>query len=278
MTSREVRGAFGYTLIGQEAEDRLRGRVFAFVLSSVRLTVLLAIAVGPVLARTDSPTPRRARHRRDSVADVPSSPPSGLFVAFEGGEGTGKTTQIARAAAWLRGRGRDVLATREPGGTPLGQELRRLVLDPDGQVSPRAEALIYAADRAHHVQTTIRPALDAGRVVLTDRYVDSTLAYQGAGRGLTVADARIVTDWATDRLLPDLTVLLDLDPRVGLARAGARSRPDRVEAASLQFHDAVRAGFLALAAEAPQRYLVLDASVSPDELAVPIEAALTTLI
>ena len=142
----------------------------------------------------------------------------GLFVAFEGGEGVGKSTQIALAAAWLRAQGHQVVETREPGGTPLGQELRRLVLDPAGHVTPRSEALIYAADRAHHVDTVIRPALAAGQVVLTDRYIDSTLAYQGAGRGLSVPEARVITDWATAGLLPDLTVLLDLDPRVGLER------------------------------------------------------------
>src|SRR4051794_36087075 len=186
----------------------------------------------------------------------------GLFIAFEGGEGVGKSTQIARAAAWLRSLGRDVLETREPGGTALGAELRRLVLDPDGQVTPRAEALIYAADRAQHVDSVIAPALAAGAVVLTDRYVDSTLAYQGAGRGL---DAKPVTDWATAGLTPRLTVLLDLDPVLGLARAGARGvRPDRLEAADLAFHQAVRDGFRSLAAAEPQRYLVLDATEPPE--------------
>jgi dTMP kinase len=203
---------------------------------------------------------------------------SGLFVSFEGGEGVGKSTQVARAAAWLRGQGHDVVETREPGGTVLGQELRRLVLDPAGQITPRAETLIYAADRAHHVETLIQPALAAGRAVLTDRYIDSTLAYQGAGRGLTVGGARVITAWATGGLLPDLTVLLDLDPREGLARAGARSSFDRLEAASLEFHDAVRAGFLALAEEAPDRYLVLDASAGPDEVAARVQEELRRLV
>jgi dTMP kinase len=198
-----------------------------------------------------------------------------LFVAFEGGEGVGKSTQIGRAAAWLRDQGRAVLATREPGGTPLGQELRRLVLDPDSHhVTPRAEALLYAADRAHHVDTVIRPALEGGTVVLTDRYIDSTLAYQGAGRGLTVTAARVITAWATDGLLPDLTVLLDLDPRIGLQRAGARSSLDRLEAASLAFHQAVRDGFLALAAEAPERYLVVDATLDLDAISTRVQDAL----
>ena len=202
---------------------------------------------------------------------------SGLFVAFEGGEGAGKTTQIERAAVWLRAQGREVVQTREPGGTPLGRELRRLLLDPAGEVSPRAEALIYAADRAHHVETLIRPSLAAGRVVLTDRYVDSTLAYQGAGRGLSIEQARVITEWATGGLLPDLTVLLDVDPRIGLARAGARASPDRLEAASLEFHQAVRAGFRALAAAEPERYLVLDAAADPADLAEAVRAAITAL-
>lgn len=198
----------------------------------------------------------------------------GLFVAFEGGEGAGKSTQIALATAALTAVGQSVVTTREPGGTDLGRELRRLVLDPDRDVSPRAEALLYAADRAHHVATVIGPALGAGAVVLTDRYVDSTLAYQGAGRGLSVAEARVLTDWATGGLLPDITVLLDIDPQTGLARAGARSRPDRLEAAALPFHQAVRDGFRSLAAAEPQRYLVLDATRDAAELGVEVAAEL----
>ncbi len=198
----------------------------------------------------------------------------GVFVAFEGGEGVGKTTQIAVAAAYLRAAGHDVVETREPGGTPLGRELRSLVLDPDGLIAPRAEALLYAADRAQHVETVIRPALEAGRVVLTDRYVDSTLAYQGTGRGLTVEDARVITDWATGGLLPDLTVLLDLDPRFGLARAEARSAPDRLESAAFEFHQAVRDSFTALAAAAPDRYLVIDAAKPVEVIAVAVQEAL----
>ncbi len=200
---------------------------------------------------------------------------TGLFVAFEGGEGVGKSTQIARAAAWVREQGRTVVETREPGGTPLGVELRRLVLDPDGHVTPRAEALLYAADRAHHVDTVIQPALARGEVVMTDRYIDSTFAYQGAGRGL---DARAVTTWATGGLVAHLTVLLDLDPATGLARAGARSRLDRLEGASRDFHEAVRDGFRALAAAEPQRYLVLDASRETDEIAADVRATLAALL
>ncbi len=201
-----------------------------------------------------------------------------VFIAFEGGEGVGKSTQVQLAAQWLRSIGRDVVLTREPGGTPLGRELRSLVLDPAGEVAPRAEALLYAADRAQHVDTVIRPALGAGQDVLTDRFVDSTLAYQGAGRGLTVHEARVITRWATAGLLPDLTVLLDLEPRCGLARAGARSAPDRLEAASLDFHERVRDGFAALAAAEPERYLVLDASASPSAIADAVRQALRQLL
>jgi dTMP kinase len=197
---------------------------------------------------------------------------TGLFVAFEGGEGVGKSTQIALAAGWLRGLGHGVVETREPGGTSLGRELRRLVLDPAGQITPRAEALLYAADRAQHVDTVIRPALEEGKVVLTDRYVDSTLAYQGAGRGLD--DTRTLTAWATGGLLPDLTVLLDLDPRIGLQRAGARAAPDRLEAASLAFHQAVRDGFRALAAQVPERYAVIDATAGPAAVARLVQDAI----
>jgi dTMP kinase len=201
---------------------------------------------------------------------------SGLFIAFEGGEGVGKSTQIRLAAEWLRSIGHEVLETREPGGTPLGTELRRLVLDPDGQVGPRAEALLYAADRAQHVEHVIAPALAAGTIVLTDRYVDSTFAYQGAGRGL---DARAVTEWATGGLIPRLTVLLDLDPELGLARAGARGvRPDRLESADIAFHHAVRDGFRALAAAEPQRYLVLEAAEPPEAIAAAVRAGLEPLL
>jgi dTMP kinase len=201
----------------------------------------------------------------------------GLFVAFEGGEGVGKSTQIGLAAQWARSQGHEVLETREPGGTPLGVELRRLVLDPDGQITPRAETLIYAADRAHHVDTVIRPGLDAGKVVLTDRYVDSLLAYQGAGRELG-EDARFVSMWATGGLTPDLTVLLDIDPAVGLARAGARSRLDRLEGASLSFHQAVRSRYLALAAAEPERYLVMDATLDQEQIAAAVRERLAALL
>jgi dTMP kinase len=191
---------------------------------------------------------------------------SGLFIAFEGGEGAGKSTQIALLASSLRAAARVVRTTFEPGDSPLGAELRRLLLDPTApEVSPRAEALLYAADRAHHVDTVIRPALAAGEVVLTDRYLDSTLAYQGAGRSLDGAGE--ISAWAAGGLVPDLTVVLDIDPVVGLARAKSRSAPDRLEAASLGFHRAVRQAFLDLAAAEPARYLVVDATAEAEAIA-----------
>ena len=191
-------------------------------------------------------------------------PQSGVFVAFEGGEGAGKTTQIARLAARLRAAGRAVVTTREPGGTAAGVAIRALLLDPasDG-LSARAEALLYAADRAEHVQAVVRPALERGEVVVSDRFVDSSLAYQGAGRTLDLDDVALLSRWATGDLVPDLTVVLDVDPAVGLARLDGA---DRLEAESLDFHRRVRAGFLSLAAREPSRYLVIDATAPADEI------------
>ena len=193
----------------------------------------------------------------------------GFFVAFEGGEGAGKSSQITRLTESLRVAGRQVVVTREPGATTLGKQIRTLLLEQDSPIAPRSEALLFAADRAHHVATVIRPALARGEVVITDRYLDSSLAYQGAGRVLAVAEVRRVSEWATEGLLPDLTVLLDVVPELGLGRAAVRTgqNPDRLERETVAFHDRVRAGFLALAEADPGRYLVLDGSRGIDELA-----------
>jgi dTMP kinase len=199
-----------------------------------------------------------------------------VFVALEGGEGAGKSTQCLRLRDWLVERGHDVLLTREPGGTKVGAALRSIVLDPaTGDLSPRTEALIYAADKAEHVDTVVLPALVAGTVVITDRYVDSTLAYQGAGRELTAAELEPVARWATRDLRPDLTVMLDVDPRTGTSRFAQR---DRLEAEPVHFHDRVREGFLALAAADPPRYLVLDAADEVDRIADRIRAAVEPLL
>ncbi|MFB9413287.1 dTMP kinase [Dactylosporangium matsuzakiense] len=209
------------------------------------------------------------RGRPLSVADPKSA--HGLFIVFEGGEGAGKSTQVKRLAEELRAIGREVVVTHEPGATPIGTRIRSLVLDPPGEggdvVTPRAEALLYAADRAHHVASVVRPALSRGSVVISDRYVDSSLAYQGAGRTLPVDEVSWLSKWATGGLKPDLVVLLDLDPSVGLARAGKRGPVDRLESESLAFHERVRYAFLDLAAADPSRYLVLDATNGIDALA-----------
>jgi len=181
---------------------------------------------------------------------------SGVFVVFEGGEGAGKSTQSALLDSWLRAEGYSVLLTREPGGTDVGAALRTILLDhATGNLSPRAEALMYAADKAEHVDTMILPALDAGRVVISDRYVDSTLAYQGAGRAIPQRELEDVARWATSALRPHLTVLLDVDPTLGLSRLDS---PDRLESEPVEFHQRVREHFGQLAAADTDHYLVLD--------------------
>src|SRR3954454_15394816 len=180
---------------------------------------------------------------------------TGVFLALEGGEGAGKSTQATLLVEWLEGLGQRVLLTREPGGTDVGKVLRRIVLDNDtGELSPRTEALIYAADKAEHVDEIVLPALAEGAVVLTDRYVDSTLAYQGAGRHLDIAEVEHIARWATSSLRPHLTVVLDIDPAIGHTRfEGA----DRIESEPMEFHQRVRSPFLELAAADPAHYLVV---------------------
>ena len=200
----------------------------------------------------------------------PPGPPPGLLIAFEGGEGSGKTTQARLISIWLREFGYDVVTTHEPGATKVGMRLRALLLDTAHTgMSPKAEALMYAADRAEHVASVIAPALDRGAIVITDRYVDSSLAYQGAGRNLPVEEIARFNWWATGGRVPDLTVLLDMDPIAGLSR---RTRSaDRLEAEPADFHLRVRAGFRALAQADPSRYLVLDADRPPEEITRDIQ-------
>ncbi|MFG1605527.1 dTMP kinase [Actinoplanes sp. NPDC049265] len=219
-----------------------------------------------------------------SIRGRPLSPPDeftrhGVFVVFEGGEGAGKSTQVTRLASALHAQGRDVVVTREPGATDVGARIRGLLLDKGDAPAPRAEALLYAADRAHHVATVVRPALTRGAVVISDRYVDSSLAYQGAGRTLPVSEISWLSSWATGGLKPDLVVLLDVDPQVGLARVDSRGQgADRLESESRAFHDRVRYAFLDLAAADPKRYLVLDASSAPDEIAESVTHRLDALL
>ena len=209
--------------------------------------------------------------------NAPPGPPPGLLIAFEGGEGSGKTTQVRLVSIWLRELGYDVVATYEPGATKIGMRLRALLLDTaHGGMSPRAEALMYAADRAEHTDSVIAPALEKGAIVITDRYVDSSLAYQGAGRSLAVDEITRFNVWATGGRTPDLTILLDMDPVAGLSRR-ARSA-DRLEAEPAEFHHRVRAGFLALAQAEPERYLVLDANRPQDEITRDIQDRIRSLL
>ncbi|WP_022890768.1 dTMP kinase [Agromyces italicus] len=204
---------------------------------------------------------------------------SGLFITLEGGDGSGKTTQAELLGEWLTGQGRTVVRTREPGGTEVGVEVREIVLHHRGDIAPRAEALLYAADRAHHVATVVRPALERGDVVLQDRYIDSSVAYQGAGRVLDPAAVRGLSEWATEGLVPDLTVLLDLDAAAARGRLdGARTRYDRLEAEASAFHDRVRAAYLGLAEAEPGRFLVVDAALPVEEIALAIRVRVGALL
>ena len=201
---------------------------------------------------------------------------SGLFVCFEGGEGAGKSTQARVLKDRLEAEGHVVLQTFEPGDTLVGKDIRRIVLDPaTGHLADRTEALLYAADKAEHVEKVVQPALERGEVVITDRYVDTSLAYQGTGRGLDAAELESVLRWATGDLRPHLTVLLDVDPGDGLGRFEGR---DRIEAESIEFHRRARAGFLALAEADPDHYLVLDARRPVEGLADAVHQRLATIL
>lgn len=302
----------GYTLIGLEVDDSLRGRTFAFIYVMVRVALLAAISAAPFLAGvmgvhrfpiTDEIVLRldgtnfvlllaaliaalvglAAYHQMDDRRGIPlwwdllgalrgepyipaGSGRRGMLVAFEGGEGAGKTTQARALAVALRDQGFDVVTTQEPGATRVGMRLRAILLDMTHKgLSPRAEALLYAADRAEHVDAVIRPALARGAIVITDRYMDSSLAYQGAGRSLPAEDIARLNRWATNGLVPDLTVVLDVPANVGLSRFA--SPVDRIESESPEFHERVRRGFRALAEADPERYLVLDGTLPVEEVA-----------
>jgi dTMP kinase len=203
---------------------------------------------------------------------------TGLFITIEGGDGTGKSTQSALIGEWFTAQGREVVFTREPGGTDLGNELREIVLHSRGHIAPRAEALLYAADRAHHIATVVRPALERGAVVIQDRYLDSSVAYQGAGRVLDPDEVRHLSMWATEGLVPDVTIVLDLDPSVGRERLDAANKQfDRLEAEALEFHTRVRDAYLSMAAVEPERFLVVDATLDRDAIRDAIVARLSEL-
>lgn len=239
------------------------GAAYTFLIAAVVMTTVGVASYRQMDDRRGVPLLTDLRAAATGSPGVYSA--SGVFVALEGGEGAGKSTQARLLADWLRREGYDVLLTHEPGDTEIGQKLRGIVLDPStGTISDRTEALLYAADKAEHVERVVVPALARGQVVVTDRYVDSTLAYQGAGRALRDREVERIARWATGDLRPHLTVLLDLAPQAGLTRFEER---DRIEAESLEFHERVREAFLRLASSHPENYLVVDARRPVEEIA-----------
>ncbi|MBT5617384.1 MAG: dTMP kinase [Microbacteriaceae bacterium] len=204
---------------------------------------------------------------------------TGVFITFEGGDGSGKTTQIELLKSWLEERGHTVVVTREPGGTDLGNELRDIILHRKGFIAPRAEALLYAADRAHHIHTLVAPALERGDVVVQDRYLDSSVAYQGAGRVLDPTEVRDVSLWATENLMPHLTILLDVPADVAKQRQDSDERAyDRLEAEAEDFHQRVRESYQRLADAEPERFVVLDGTDSIEEIHHQITQKVATLL
>jgi dTMP kinase len=298
----------GFTMLGMEVENEVRGRTFAFVQSLIRIVLVAVLAIAPLIAAAVGKhtfkfynsevqyngaaitiliagilasligiiSYRQMRDRpgvslfsdilsalRGELGAIVTGHAKGVFIAFEGGEGSGKSTQSKLLKEYLESEGHTVVLTREPGGTKLGKELRDILLHTHDHVSPRAEALLYAADRAHHVETLIRPALERGEIVITDRYLDSSIAYQGAGRVLSPGEVGRISRWATESLIPTLTIIIDLPAEVGLGRLKTR---DRLEAESNAFHERVRQEFLQIALLDPERYLVIDGRQSVEDL------------
>jgi len=243
---------------------------------------LIALVVGRICLRMMDDRPD-VPIRADLVAAMRRTPPElgrgagGKFFVLEGGEGAGKSTQARRLAEAIEGRGYEVVVTFEPGATTVGKRLREVLLDKaNTHLDPRTEALLYAADRAQHVAEVIRPALERGAVVISDRYIDSSVAYQAGGRGLPEHEVRRLSRWATSGLLPDLTMLLDVDPADGLARTTGPG--DRLEAEAIQFHQRVRESFLDLARRRRSRYLVVNADASADQVHEQVLAAVLPLL
>jgi dTMP kinase len=307
----------GFTMLGMEVHDEIRGRTFAFVQSLIRITLVAVLAIAPIIAATigehryefqnltldyngaqstigiagliavliGSVSYHQMKDRpnvslwsdvlaalQGELGAITGQTTQGIFIAFEGGEGTGKSTQSKLLAQWLEQEGEIVLLSREPGGTELGKDLRKILLGHEtGDISPRAEALLYAADRAHHVYSVIRPALDRGEVVISDRYFDSSAAYQGAGRVLNPTEVARISRWATESLYPTLTILIDLPAEIGLGRLQSR---DRLEAESNDFHERVRQEYLQIAMMDPERYFVVDGTQSVED----INAQITTRV
>ena len=310
----------GFTMLGMEVHDDVRGRTFAFVQSLIRITLVAVLAIAPIIAATigehryefqtivlnyngaqitiliagliavligsvsyhqmkDRPTVSLwsdiLAALQGELGAITGAQAKGIFIAFEGGEGTGKSTQSKLLQKWLEQEGETVVLSREPGGTDLGKDLRKILLGHEtGVISPRAEALLYAADRAHHVFSVIRPGLDRGDVVITDRYFDSSAAYQGAGRVLNPSEVARISRWATESLYPTLTILIDVPAEVGLSRLQSR---DRLEAEPTEFHERVRQEFLQIAMMDPERYFVVDGTQSVEEIHKQIIARVAEL-
>ena len=310
----------GFTMLGMEVHDEIRGRTFAFVQSLIRITLVAVLSIAPIIAATigehryefqnltldyngaqttigiagliavliGSVSYHQMKDRpnvslwsdvlsalQGELGAITGQTTQGIFIAFEGGEGTGKSTQSKLLAQWLEQEGETVLLSREPGGTELGKDLRKILLGHEtGDISPRAEALLYAADRAHHVYSVIRPALNRGEVVISDRYFDSSAAYQGAGRVLNPTEVARISRWATESLYPTLTILIDLPAEIGLDRLQSR---DRLEAESNDFHERVRQEYLQIAMMDPERYFVVDGTQSVEEINNQITARVAQL-
>ncbi|MYT12359.1 dTMP kinase [Streptomyces sp. SceaMP-e96] len=253
------------------------GAAYTLMLAGALLLPVAALVLGKVDDRQGVPLRRDLREalRGGDPAQAPA--PTGFFIALEGGDGAGKSTQVEALAEWIRGKGHEVVVTREPGATAIGKRLRSIILDVSTSgLSDRAEALMFAADRAEHVNSVIRPALERGAVVITDRYIDSSVAYQGAGRNLDPTEIARISRWATDGLVPHLTVLLDISPET--ARERFTEAPDRLESEPAEFHQRVRAGFLTLAAADPARYLVVDAGQEPEAVTTVVRHRLDQVL
>jgi dTMP kinase len=298
----------GFTMLGMEVQDDVRGRTFAFVQSLIRVVLVGVLAVAPLIAAAVGQHTFKFQNTQISyngaavtiliaglfasligfvsykqmkdrpnvslwsdivnafkgeLGSMTGAPTAGIFIAFEGGEGIGKSTQSKLLKQWLEQEGETVVLSREPGGSDLGIEIRKILLSHStGEISPRAEALLYAADRAHHVYSVIRPALARSEVVISDRYFDSSIAYQGAGRVLEPGEVARISRWATESLFPTLTIIIDLPPQIGLARLKSK---DRLESQPMDFHERVRQEFLQLAALDPERYVIIDGNQSIED-------------
>jgi dTMP kinase len=306
----------GYTLLQENVSDEFRGRTFGTLTTMVRIGLFLSLlffpavqaalavrgvhvgsydlstrlalwlgagitAAGGFSAMRGMRWQRVTRPRALGLAPrVHNFDRAGVFIVFEGVEGSGKGTQIPRAKAFVEARGHQTVVCREPGSTNLGERLRETVLDPaTGRLDPRAEALLFAAARAQLVTSVIRPALEEGKVVLCDRFVDSSVAYQGVGRGLGEADVLSLNAWATQGLFPDLVLLLHLDPDVGLERAGqAGASPDRIEQEGTPFLAKVADAYLHIAEDHPERFVVIDALRPPDEVERDVRMAIAKVV